>query len=234
MVYRKIRGVEFQMELFRDLIPYYSGWFSLNFFSERFGNFGYDQFYQDSNKSPHKVSSAELKQDPRPIFKGNLNFYTPGIFGPSLSENLSVFGDINMNLTFYWQQGEQFTWNPAEKNNIENNLRWKPYARWDLHFSKGLFKLKNLTSYFYIDIMNLFNQRNMTPNNDIAGVWAWDGHPWWENEFDKYMTSLGYTPQNQNSDGSFKNTNGQPGENKGDLPAFTPWTFLGKRDVFSA
>ena len=60
------------------------------------------------------------------------------------------------------------------------------------------------------------------------------------------MESLGYTAENQIAacdagdgkclmKGRFKNTTGSPGDWKDDdidLPAFSLWTFLGKRDIY--
>jgi hypothetical protein len=61
--------------------------------------------------------------------------------------------------------------------------------------------------------------------------WAWSGHQWFRNQEQIYMESLGITVQPDGSiDGDLR-----PGdwEESGiDLPDFTPFTFLGRRDIY--
>ena len=67
----------------------------------------------------------------------------------------------------------------------------------------------------------------------ISSWWSWRW--WWRTERRDYLESLGYSAENQNSDGSFNNTIGKPGNWKDgdiDLPAFTPFTFLEQRDIY--
>ena len=244
-----IRGLETYLELRRNVLPYVSGWASLNWLVESEGSFGFDRIWEDPSRQPRKVSSQVSNPDVRPLIKLNFNLNTPKHFGPSLGDKFSLFGNINLNLLYSWKRGNQFTWNPAEIPLVEDNMRWKAYQRWDLRLNKDLFRAGSVQAIFYLDVMNLFNNKNMTHPRRIEGSsggrssrgntdnrtdddWAWDGHKWWNNQVRGYLESLGYTDENQNSDGSFNNTNGSPGDNKGDLPGFTPWTFLEKRDVF--
>ena len=146
-----------------------------------------------------------------------------------------------MSLLYTWQRGPQMTWNPAEFPLVEDNIRWRPYQRWDLRLTKSLFRSGNYETVFYIDVSNLFNTHNMTvfsgqtDANITDENWAWDGHRWWRTERRDYLESLGYSAENQNPDGSFNNTIGKPGNWKDgdiDLPAFTPFTFLEQRDIY--
>ena len=56
----------------------------------------------------------------------------------------------------------QFTWNPANIPLVEDNVRWNAYQRWDLRFNKQLFGSRGLSAAFYIDVINLFANHNMT------------------------------------------------------------------------
>ena len=238
--FRDIRGLEGFAELRRGTIPYFSGWTSLNWLSESGGQFGFNRFYQDPSIVPNRVNAEISSPDVRPIFKLNFNFYTPSDFGPQLGDNFSLLGDLNLNLLYTWQRGKRFTWNPEQIPLVEDNIRWRPYERWDLRLTKSLFNSGRFRSTFYIDVTNLFNQRVMTPfggasdddqaNREDEG-WAWSSHQWFRNQEQIYMESLGVTV---NEDGSI-NGDLRPGDWKDsqiDLPDFTPWTFLGRRDIF--
>jgi hypothetical protein len=238
--FRDIRGLEGFAELRRGTIPYFSGWLSLNWLSESGGLVGFDRYYQDPSQQPRRVNAEVSSPDVRPIFKMNLNFYTPSDFGPQLGENVSLLGDLNVNLLYTWQRGRRFTWNPESIPLVENNIRWRPFKRWDLRLTKGLFEAGRFRTSFYIDVTNLFNQRNMTPfnaggdddtDNREDENWAWSGHQWFRNQEQIYMESLGITVQPDGSiDGDLR-----PGdwEESGiDLPDFTPFTFLGRRDIY--
>jgi hypothetical protein len=243
--FRDIRGIEAFLELRRGVFPYFSGWASFNYLSESGNDYGFQYYYEDPARQPSQVSGQVSSPDIRPIIKMNLDFSTPKRMGPSIGENFSLLGGINASLMFYWQRGAQFTWNPAgfPSGLVENNMRWNAYKRWDFRFTKDLFTSGTFRSVFYVDIRNLFDNRNINRFSgsqaadlgDIAGnTWAWDGHKWWKQERNDYMYSMGYTAENMNTDGTFNNTTGNPGDYGDgiDMPAFTPYTFLEKRDIW--
>ena len=138
-----------------------------------------------------------------------------------------------MSVLYTWHRGEQFTCNPESFPLVEDNVRWKAYQRWDLRLRKSLFSSGTFESLFYIDVVNLFNQRHLTSpfeGGGLGGV-AWDGHRWWSTEFRDYMESLDLTV---NEDGSVSGDD-RPGDWEADhidRPAFTPRSFLERRDVF--
>ena len=58
---------------------------------------------------------------------------------------------------------------------------------------------------------------------------------WWDDQFQQYMYSLGYTPESKDENGDFPSVEHSPGDFESDeiqLPGFTPWTFLNPRDVY--
>lgn len=227
-VYRDVRGLEAFLELRRGSIPFVSGWASLNYVVESSGYFGVDQFYEDPGQQPIEYTSEVTNNDARPILKLNLDFRSPERSGPAWGGTFYPLGGVGVSLLYTWQRGERFTWNPDGIPYVEGNVRWRPYRRWDLRFSKALFSTQNFSSDLYIDVINLFNQRNMTPRHVN---WAWDGHRWWKNEFVRYMESLDLEVQR---DGTVEGED-RPGDWDGahiHLPGFTPWTFLEHRDVF--
>ncbi len=245
MEFRDVRGFELFLELRSGTIPYLSGWLSGNYLVESGAEYGYSDFFEDPSRQAQIANTEVSNPDVRPLIKANVNFSTPDDFwGPNLGD-VSLLGGLNLSLLYMWQRGASFSWNPADIPLVEENLRWQPYQRWDLRLTKPIFRSGPVESEFYIDVTNLFNNRNMTvfpdpgPDPGDANIrdigWAWNGHRWWSNQDRAYMESLGYSAENQNQDGTFDNTIGKPGDWKDDaiqLPAFSPWTFLGKRDVF--
>ncbi len=240
--FRDVRGFETFLELRRGVFPYVSGWLSLNYLVASGAGYGYTEFFEDPVRQPSQTSGEVSSADIRPIIKGSVIFTLPDNFrGPSLG-NVSLLGGFDVSISYTWRRGRQFTWNPASVPLVEDNLRWRPYERWDLRLSKSLFRAGNYETAFYIDISNLFNTRNLSSflGSDVDGSsgWAWDGHKWWKSEVRNYMESLGYSAENQvpnDPDGAFQNTIGKPGDwndDAIDLPAFSPWSFLERRDIF--
>lgn len=232
-----VRGLETQIRLRRGVIPFISGFANVNYMVRSGGRFGNVQFFEDPTRQPARVSEEVSAADIRPTVRLSIDFHTPQSFGPEVLGQHPL-GGASLNFLGYWKRGPSFTWNPAGFPNIENNVRWRAERRVDMRFRKTLFRIGDTESIFYIDVINLFNHKNMTRpseswNGNQGGRWAWDLHDWWDDQFLDYMQSLGYTDDNMNEDGSFE-TDREPGDYKGDvdLPAFTPLTFLEKRDVF--
>ena len=238
--FRDVRGFEAFLELRRGSLPYLSGWVSANYLVESGAGYGYSTFHEDPLRDAPFTNTQVSSSDVRPILKSRVDFHLPDDFGgPRLGE-VALLGGLNVSLSYTWRRGRQFTWNPAQIPLVEDNVRWRPYQRWDLRLTKALFRSGNYETAFYIDVSNLFNNRNMNTfsGSDVDANdtnWSWDGHKWWNTERRDYMESLGYTAENQNEDGTYDNTIGVPGDwdnDAIDMPAFTPWTFLESRDIF--
>ena len=239
--FRDVRGFESFFELRRDVVRYFSGWISANYLVESGASYGYSTYYEDPSRQATLFNTQVSNPDVRPIIKANVNFELPDDFlGPRLGA-VSLLGGLNLGLSYTWRRGARFTYNPAEFPLVEDNMRWRPYRRWDLRLSKSLFRTGTYQTVFYVDVSNLFNTRNMTAFSGEANVsgwdsgWGWDSHRWWRTERRDYLESLGYTAENQNRDGTFDDTIGRPGDWKDDaidMPAFSPWTFLERRDIF--
>ncbi len=234
-LFEDTRGAEARLELRRGSIPFFSFWTSIDYMVQSGGEYGTDDFFEDPTVPPEIEYREVSAADVRPAFKLNLNFNTPREFGPSYAGFFYPVGGISLDLLYKWQRGEQFTWNPQDYPLVENNIRWRPYQRWDMRLRKPIFSRGTVTASLYLDVKNLFNNKNMTrgPWADwgVTGYWAWDAHKWWNNEFRSYMESLDLEVQ---KDGSIKGDD-RPGDYAADyidLPAFTSWSFLEKRDVF--
>ena len=247
--FEDIRGFEFFTELQRDVLPFVSGFASLNWLVKSEGKYGNNVFFEDPVQQPRPENTQVSEPDVRPIFKTSLSFNTPEDFGPDAA-GFSLFGGISANVLYTWQRGRQFTWNPAGIALVDNNLRWSNYQRWDLRITKELVSQGSVRASLYFDVTNLFNQRNLqfwSGNEDVfnRAYFTWDGQKWFNDTIENYMFSLGYTDENQNEDGSF-NTEYEPGDwedrdidvnGDGDvdelqLPPWSSFRFFEPRDVY--
>ena len=235
--YKDIRGLEALLDVRSG--RFITGWASLNYMVWSRGYYGFDRFYEDPNKEPRRVSSSITQPYSRPVFKMDMNFHTPSQFGPKLS-GIFPLADLNINFLYTWRAGEKFTWNPQGIPYVEDNIQWRPYQMTDFRFTKRLFRKWRIEPVFYIDVHNLFNNKNMNYprgyhyNNDVnrvltgvSGNWTWNDHRWWKHEFLNYMNSLKIDKGDRPGDYPH---NGKKTYIK--MPGFTPWTFLDKRDVF--
>ena len=234
-IYRDIRGIELKANA--RYTKFLSGYISYNHMISSTGAYGYSRFYQDPTKENTRVSSNISQPKARPIIKVNLDFHTPAEWGPRIFD-YPLFADMNLGLLYNWRAGETFTWNPDAIPYVEDNIRWRPYQKTDLRFIKRLFNKWHIAPEIYIDVKNLFNNKNMTYPSGyryntenftkvMTGVnsnWAWDGHKWWKNEFMDYMYSL--------KDGDRPGDYASKDKPYIDMPGFTPWTFLERRQIF--
>jgi len=235
--YRDIRGIEIKADA--RYTRFLSGFISYDHMVSSTGQYGFNRFYEDPTREPRRVSTGISQPKARPVIKVNLDLHTPTDWGFRLA-GYPLLADMNVGVLYYWRAGDTFTWNPDAIPYVEDNIRWRPYQRTDLRFKKRLFKKWNIEPEIYVDVSNLFNNKNLngvrgyyysTENftkvlTGVSGTWAWNDHKWWNNEFLDYMYSL-------DIDGGDR-----PGDYKTDqkpyikMPGFTPWTFLEKRQIF--
>jgi len=224
---RKINGLECTLE--KPLNRFFCGRITLDFFKHEKTVKGYKAYYEDPLLDP-KVNNEVSKTDIRPILKSTINFQTPANFGFPVKD-FHPLSKIHIVLDYYWQKGETIQWQG-------NDITWRPYQNTNIHIEKSLFTSNFISAKFYVNIYNLFNNKNMiAPMNylyddhgNVTGAGSsltWNGFSWWQNEFNKYMNSLdivgGDRPGDYPHDGK---------KSYIDMPGFTPWTFLEKRDVF--
>ncbi len=235
--YKDIRGLEALLDIRRG--RYVTGWASANYMVWSEGYYGFDRYYEDPNKESRRVPTSITQPYSRPVYKVDVNFHTPEKFGPKLA-GLFPLADFNLNFLYTWRAGEKFTWNPQGIPYVEDNVQWRPYQMTDFRLTKRLFKKWRMEPVFYIDVHNLFNNKNMNYpreyryNNNVnrvltgvRGSWTWNGHRWWKHEFLNYMNSLKLDKGDRPGDYPH---NGKKTYIK--MPAFTPWTFLDRRDIF--
>ena len=71
--------------------------------------------------------------------------------------------------SFWWKQGEQFTYHhPGDPSTEPNNMRWFDYYQIDLRVAKA-FDIMGLRTEFSVDIKNVLNLKflNLLGGNDM-------------------------------------------------------------------
>jgi hypothetical protein len=259
MRYRDIRGVEITADMRYG--RFVSGTASFNYMVTSSGNYGYNLFPEDPSIQPTNVSQSITQPFAQPYFRAVVDLHTPVQFGPRVGNVFPLEG-MNLNVIFNWRDGEKFTWNPLGIPNVLDNIKWRAYKRVDLRFTKRLPRVAGIEPVFFMDVLNVFNFKNMThptgytyqtladgsrgPMTGSGNSLGWSSsgaHYWWTNEFVNYMKSLDLK---ENPDGSISGAD-LPGDYPANwpnqsaeggkrsyivMPNYTSYTFLEARDIF--
>ncbi len=218
-----------------DYIP--SPWFtastSFSYTALERGRYGYSRYYQDEKLHNPKFNIQLVEYSTQPLIRFKLFTATPHAFGPGIGPLYPV-GDWNMSILYYWKKGECVYWEG-------NEINWRPYQNTDMRISKTLFSFAGAKAIVYMDVNNLFNNKNMVKSDGYiytasfgkkhligaSGNLTWNDHRWWNREFVEYMNSLDIDGGDRPGDYPH---NGE--KEYIEMPKFTPWTFLNKRDIF--
>jgi hypothetical protein len=193
--YINTRGVEVRLE--KRTGKFWTGWFnySLLFYSR--GVYGFRTFYQDPTipSRPYDYAAENKDRPSESRFNLGLIFHTPPQYG-SKSLGFHPLADINLSFLLVWRQQPTFTYNP---NRIpapyapRDNKRWKAHWSVNMTFSKRFDFDMFVTPVLYLEVYNLFNNKNM-----------------WRGAFNENDAAL------EKYVGAVENEGGDPGE-RGDL-----------------
>jgi hypothetical protein len=160
--YQSARGLQFRIE--KRVGSYWTGWFNYDYELYSRGKLGYEQYFEDEKREPdpYDYEAENRKVTPMPRFNIGMDLHTPSNFGPALG-GFRPLADMNLNLLFWWRSQPTFTYDPG---NLEapydprDNKRWKAHRATNLVFTKR-FPMGNLTPILYLEVYNLFNDKNM-------------------------------------------------------------------------
>lgn len=180
--YADTRGFEFTFR--RNRGRWVRGFVNYTYMVDTGGYFGLDAIDENTTVQNERENSdqerrnAQSRPVPRPYAEVNLNFFTPGDFGPRLGE-FSILGDWRASLLWQWIDGGKRTWagggsRPGVLNNVDATDRW----RLDVRFART-FELGSREVTFFADIFNLTNKRWFNESSFLDG-----------NDRDAYLSSL--------------------------------------------
>jgi hypothetical protein len=162
-LYTSGRGLEIRLE--KRIGEFWTGWFNYNYEIFTGGMKGHDRFNENPNIEPHdrNYASTNTRFQPMPRFNVGLDLRTPARFGPVVG-NFQPLADMRLSVLFWWRSQPAFTYDPsnlAAPYDPRYNKHWKAHRATNLTFSKRFDFGTFVTPVLYIQIYNVFNDKNM-------------------------------------------------------------------------
>lgn len=158
--YEDIRG--FEIDLSKNVGRWFTG--NVNYEYRVSTNGYFETLYNYQNPADMRDylrdNVYQERPKPRPRIKTNLDMHTPENVGPSVFGQ-RILGGWYSTLIYYWTAGLQSTWNPKSITGVEYNVQWNNVQNFDLKVSK-VFAIKNAQIKFFMDIYNIFNNKNFS------------------------------------------------------------------------
>ena len=186
--YRDIRGFEIRLD--RRFGKYVTGFASFEHLYETIGyTSGKDIAPLDPVRNQELVAaeaSNRARQVWQPVIqlKSYLSLHTPEKYGPELRYLGALsrpLGGWVFNLSYVYKPGKKFHYDPEGK--IEShvlNMQWKAFQNFDLKVEKKLTKVKGMQLSLYLDVYNVFNNKNFNLLNRGMGNFLGDNQEWGE------------------------------------------------------
>ncbi|UCF63766.1 MAG: TonB-dependent receptor, partial [bacterium] len=158
--YADIRG--FEIMLMKSSGQWISGFVNYTYDVRTSGYFGLLEYYEDPNlqKEYLRQNPTQSKPRPQPYARANVQFHSPGKFGPMFL-GFYPFDKWRINFLADWRSGSYYTYNPNSIPGIIDNVRFRDYYNIDLRIAKS-FNVSRLDLQFYVDIRNLLNTKHFS------------------------------------------------------------------------
>ncbi len=164
--YEDTRGFEITLRKTRG--RWWSGFANYTYLVRTSGHFGSSQIFDDpSLQKAWDEQTVNLYQDrpiPQPYARINLNFFTPGDFGPELFGH-RIFSNWMLNLIVDWQAGGWVTWNPKGLPAVSYNVQTVDNLNTSLRLSKTI-DIGKLNFDLFVDIYNVLNTLRLWNTGD--------------------------------------------------------------------
>jgi outer membrane receptor protein involved in Fe transport len=173
--YRDIRGFEVSIE--KRAGRFATGFLSYDYLVRSSGRVGENRIYEDVSQAPRRYDPQQTQPVATPKLRTGIYLRTPGDgFGPKVGR-FHPFGNWDLNLLFRWESGPHFTYNPEEREGVENNMQWVNYSNFDLRLGKS-FDFGTTWIRPYFEVHNLFDQKFLLyqPNNENIPNSEWDAY----------------------------------------------------------
>lgn len=171
--YNDVRGLELTFSKVKG--RWFRGFMNFTYMSFTNGNFGDAAvIYNPLNANDFELITQDHyqeKTDAQPYANINLEFFTPGGFGPDFLGG-KFFANWGLDILGEWRAGRPFNWNgpivdvdPSTfgvqyvvNSSLQNNVRTKDFYRLDLRINKRFYTGSG-SMQFFIDLTNIFNFR---------------------------------------------------------------------------
>jgi hypothetical protein len=148
-----------EVKITKNLGQWITGWFNFWYVIDKNGRVGSQRINENISQNDETTfySGDENSPSLEPRISANISFHTPSRFGPNYA-GVYPLDNWRLNLLPQWERGTEFTFNPGDVRNLENNLRWPDYYRLDMRLSKA-FNISKITATLFLDIRNVFNTK---------------------------------------------------------------------------
>ena len=167
--YSDVRGIETRID------SRFSGPFNFGLSHEVYWSFdgavGFNRLYEPGSSNLNVPKGLDQERGPwdnSQRIKGWVNLTIRKDEGPEIF-GVRPLSDVNVYSSFWWKQGEQFTYHhPGDPSTEPNNMRWFDYYQIDLRVAKA-FDIMGLRTEFSVDIKNVLNLKflNLLGGNDL-------------------------------------------------------------------
>lgn len=176
--YADIRG--FEIRLNKNYGRWVTGWFNYNYMEKSENDTRNAQFPEESTEivtnSPYAGEQEYLytarprKHRALPYMRAGIDLHTPSNWGPRLA-GIDLFAEMSLNFFYSYYSGGKFTYYPAGTTGPPDNMQWMARQNTDLRFSK-MFSIPNVPLIeFYLDVNNLFNQKQLEQGSFFGQDW---------------------------------------------------------------
>ena len=178
--YADIRG--FEIRLNKDYGRWVTGWLNYNYMEKSENETRNAQFQEESTEivtnSPYAGEQEYLfmarprKHRARPYMRAGLDIHTPQAWGPRIWI-FHPLAELSFNFFYSYYSGSKFTYYPPGKEvGPPDNMRWLPRENTDFRFSK-MFRFPGVPLIeFYLDVNNLFNQKQLEQSSFFGKDWT--------------------------------------------------------------
>ncbi|MEA3431554.1 MAG: TonB-dependent receptor [candidate division WOR-3 bacterium] len=243
--YEDIRGFEVTMS--KHIGRWLTGFVNYTYDVGTSGYFGLTRYFEDPNKQRDylKLHPYQEKPHPQPYARANIDFHTPGNFGPEWKD-IYPLGSWNLSILTDWRAGRYETYNPNNIPGIVDNVQWRDWYNVDLRGSKTI-QIGKYAFQFFLDIANVLNIKYMSyagfsDRYDYLDYMKSLNFPWEEGEErgndrigDYRPDDVPYDPlePNPQNDPEIKARNDIRKKNKSyiDMPNIKSLTFLNPQDI---
>ncbi|MGH2567886.1 MAG: hypothetical protein ACRDGA_06065, partial [Bacteroidota bacterium] len=159
--YEDIRG--FEIDLRKNRGNWVQGFVNYTYMVSTSGAFGRPRYFQNpvDQRSDERTNPQQFRPVPRPYARANVDFFTPGEFGPDLSGFYPI-GGLRLNILATWNSGFYFTWvGGGSVPGVQNNIQWRDQYGMDVRLSKN-FRFGGLDFQIFADFANVLNLKQLT------------------------------------------------------------------------
>ena len=169
-LYEDIRG--FEITLRKNRGSWLQGFVNYTYMVSTSGHFGWAVQYQNAvdQRNYQRTNPIQSKPIPTPYARANIDFFTPGDFGPRFL-GMNPMADWRLSVLASWSSGSYFTWvGGGSFPGVSNNIQWRDNYGVDLRLSKTFNLFDRVNLMLFMDASNVLNIKQMSGYGFVDGT----------------------------------------------------------------